>query len=108
LAKAPWANVSQPEQPAGWTEKGKPVLIVLPVALTNATAILGPWLADHVPQNRNMIRFLLPKADKPSLYDDRDLLITARCALLAREWKEGEPQYDKLQKKYESTLAKLS
>ena len=103
--KAPWANVSQPEQPAGWTEKAKPVLVVLPVSPKDLSATLGPWLADFVPQNRNMVRFLLPKADQPNLYDDRGILITARCALLAREWKQNESQYEKLQKKFEAALA---
>jgi len=101
---APWANVSQPDQPAGWTEKGKPVLLVLPVSPKDLSATLGTWLANHVPQNRNMIRFLLPKADQPDIYLDRNLLITARCALLAREWTPGDPQYKSLQIKYEGIL----
>jgi hypothetical protein len=82
--KAPWANLPHPDQPVGWPERGKPVLIALPVAPKSISDVLGPWLAEHVAQNRNMIRFLLPKADSHSLYDDRNLLITARCALLAR------------------------
>jgi hypothetical protein len=61
-------------------------LIVLPSSPGDVSGILGPWLVNHVPQNRNMIRFLLPKADQPEIYADRSLLITARCALLAREW----------------------
>jgi hypothetical protein len=85
-SSAPWANIPQQEQPASWTEKGKPVLIVLPSSPGDVSGILGPWLVNHVPQNRNMIRFLLPKADQPEIYADRSLLITARCALLAREW----------------------
>lgn len=28
--RAPWANLPHADQPAGWTERGKPVLIVLP------------------------------------------------------------------------------
>ncbi len=103
--KAPWANITQPEQPGSWTEKGKPVLIVLPVSPKELSATLGPWLVEHVPQNRNMIRFLLPRADRPDLYFDPDLLITARCVLLAREWKQNDPQFDKLQKKYEGALS---
>jgi hypothetical protein len=51
-----------------------------------------------------MIRFLLPKADAPNLYDDRNLLITARCALLASDWKQTDPQYAKLHLKYEGAL----
>ena len=102
--KAPWANVPSTDQPAGWTERGKPVLIVLPVSPKSISEILGPWLATHVPQNRNMIRFLPPRSDAQNIYDDRNLLIMARCALLASEWKENEPQYEKLHTKYEGSL----
>ena len=102
--KAPWANLPNPDQPSGWTERGKPVLLVLPIAPKSITDILGPWLAEFVPQNRNMVRFLLPKADCQSLYDDRSLLITARCALLASEWKQSDAQYEKLHRKYEGAL----
>ena len=102
--KAPWANVPSTDQPAGWTERGKPVLIVLPVAPKSTCEILGPWLATHVPQNRNTIRFLLPRSDVQNTYDDRNLLIMARCALLASEWKENDPQYEKLHTKYEGSL----
>jgi hypothetical protein len=102
--KAPWANLPYSDQPIGWTEKGKPVLIVLPVAPNPINDVLGPWLVEHVAQNRNMIRFLLPRADSQNLYNDRDLLITARCALLASEWKQSDPQYAKLHIKYEGVL----
>jgi hypothetical protein len=104
-ANAPWANIQLQEQPASWTEKGKPVLIVLPSSPGDVSGILGPWLVNHVAQNRNMIRFLLPKADQPELYTDRNLLITARCALLAREWQQSEPQYRDLQKRFEAALS---
>jgi hypothetical protein len=102
--KAPWANLPQSDQPVGWTERGKPVLVVLPVAPKNLNDVLGPWLADHVSQNRNMVRFLLPRADSLNFYSDRNLLITARCALLASEWKENDPQYSKLHMKFEGSL----
>jgi hypothetical protein len=102
--RAPWANLPHPDQPAGWTERGKPVLLVLPTAPKGINDVLGPWLAEHVPQNRNMIRFLLPKVDCQNLYDDRNLLITARCALLANEWKQNDQQYAKLHLKYEGAL----
>lgn len=102
--RAPWANVPQAEQPAAWPEKGKPALVVVPASLKDVAVTLGSWLADHVPQNRNMIRFLLPKSDQPDLYVDRNLLITARCALLAREWMQSDSQYKNLQNKYEAAL----
>ena len=102
--RAPWANLPQSDQPAGWTERAKPVLIVLPVAPKSLSEILGSWLAEHVAQNRNMVRFLLPKSDLPNFYSDRNLLITARCALLASEWKENDQQYSKLHTKFEGAL----
>jgi hypothetical protein len=104
-ASAPWANIQQQELPANWTEKGKPVLIVLPSSPSDIPGVLGPWLVNYVSQNRNMTRFLLPKADLPDIYADRSLLITARCALLAREWQQAEPQYRDLQKRFETALA---
>lgn len=103
-ANAPWANIPQQEHPSSWTEKGKPVLIVLPSSPADLSGVLGPWLVNHVSQNRNMIRFLLPRADQPDLYNDRSLLITARCALLAREWQQTEVQYKDLQKRFEDAL----
>jgi hypothetical protein len=42
--KAPWANLPHTDQPGGWTERGKPVLIVLPIAPKSASEVLGPWL----------------------------------------------------------------
>ena len=101
---APWANVPQQEQPQAWTDKGRPVLIVLPSSPIDVAGTLGPWLADHVPQNRNMVRFLLPRADQPELYLDKGLLLAARCALLAKEWQESEPQYRDLKKKFDDAL----
>ena len=85
--KAPWANVNlQTDHPSKWEQRGDAVLIVLPVARADVPKTLGPWLVDHVPVNRNMVRFLLPKDGLPNIYDDRDLIITARCAMLAKEW----------------------
>ena len=101
--QAPWANVKDQEQPENWSDK--PVLIVLPESPKEAAGTLGPWLVDNVPVNRNMIRFLLPKADQPSVFDDQDLLILARCALSAGEWGESDAQFNKLCTKYKGKLA---
>ncbi len=94
--KAPWANVPQTDCPAGWEERGDPVLIVLPVAPGDVSAVLGPWLVDYVEVKRNMVRFLLPEEGLLNIYDDRDLIITARCAMLAQEWGKSESQYNGL------------
>jgi hypothetical protein len=109
--RSPWANVQTVDQPSKWAERGAPVLLVIPVCPDSGAEaiaqVLGPWLAINVPVNRNMVRFLLPKASLPSLYDDRDLLITTRCALLAREWKDSDPLYSSLHKRFEGELKSL-
>lgn len=106
--KAPWANVNlQTDHPTKWEERGDPVLIVLPVTPAKASAVLGPWLVEHVPVNRNMVRFLLPKEGTPNIYDDRDLIITARCAMLAHDWGQSESQYKTLyERRFSPDLSK--
>jgi hypothetical protein len=103
--RAPWANCPQPDLPQHWD---RPVLLVVPVSYPNAkiAEVFGPWLAANVNFNRNMVRFLLQKPDLPRLYDDKDLLITARCALLAKEWKESESKYGDLFKQFDRELRK--
>jgi hypothetical protein len=84
------------------------VLLVVPVSYPNAkiAEIFGPWLAANVNFNRNVVRLLLQKPDLPRLFDDKDLLITARCALLAKEWKESESKYTDLFKQFDRELRK--
>jgi hypothetical protein len=93
--RAPWANCPQQDLPQHWE---RPVLLVVPASYSDAklAEVMGPWLAANVNFNRNMVRFLLQKQDLPRLFDDKDLLITARCALLAKEWKESESKYGEL------------
>jgi hypothetical protein len=108
--KSPWANMQlQTDHPSKWEQRGTPVLIVLPVASLDMQSVLGPWLVQHVDVSRNMVRFLLPKDGLPNIYDDRDLIITARCAMLAKEWGESESQYDTLYKRrfYPELVAKV-
>ena len=98
--RSPWANTQlQPNLPAQWDQRGDPVLIVLPVAPADVPAVLGPWSAGHVPVSRNMVRFLLPVDGEPNIYDDRDLILTARCAMLSKEWGTAEAQYDTLHRR---------
>lgn len=100
--RAPWANLPQEDLPEKWD---RPVLLVLPTAARGGET-LGPWLAANVGVNRNLVRFLLPKEGLPNLYDDPGLLITARCALLAKEWKESDSQYTEHFKKFDRELRK--
>lgn len=108
--KSPWANTQlQTDHPSKWEQRGDPVLIVMPESPAKLPETLGPWLVNHVPVNRNMVRFLLPKDGTPNVYDDRDLIISARCAMLAKEWGDSEPQYKTLyQRRFQpDLLAKL-
>lgn len=104
--QVPWANVKQQDQPKYWADRGKPVLVVIPKPVTEFSEVLGPWLAKHVEVSRNMTRFLVPKSGSDNIFDDEELLMTARCALAAKEWKDKDSQYDKLHKKYENALMK--
>jgi hypothetical protein len=98
---APWANVPIPDQPERWD---KPVLLVIPVAPADVSATLGPWLAKHVTIKRNMVRFLLPKAGLPCIYDDVDLRRVSRCAYLAKAWKDNEPVYAGIFKRFDGDM----
>ncbi|MBP7052835.1 MAG: hypothetical protein KBE65_17650 [Phycisphaerae bacterium] len=98
---SPWANILAPDQPERWD---KPVLLVIPVAPADANTTLGPWLAKHVTIKRNMVRFLLPKAGSPCIYDDADLRRLSRCAYLAKAWKDNEPVYAGIFKKFDTDL----
>lgn len=102
-ANAPWANVQQQDLPEKWDRQ---VLLVIPQSPEEVEESLGEWLARWVTKNRNMARFLLPKSEALSLFDDRDLIIVARCALLANEWKDSEPQYKELHAKFDRELRK--
>lgn len=90
--KSPWANVAAQDMPERWD---KPVLIVLPISPTDLNATLGRWLAQCVTTKRNMVRFLIPKVGTPNLYDDPGLRQIARCAFLAKAWKEKDGERDK-------------
>ena len=98
---APWANVPVQDQPERWD---KPVLLVLPVAPADVSGTLGPWLAKHVTTKRNMVRFLLPKAGLPCIYDDPDLRRVSRCAFLAKSWKDKEPVYVDIFRRFDKDM----
>ena len=67
---------------------------------------LGRGWQANVNFNRNTARFLLQKPDLPRLFDDKELLFTARCALLAKEWKESDSKYGDLYKQFDRELRK--
>lgn len=98
----PWTPLDEANQPARWDDR-IPVLVV-PEATGNMEAALGQWLRDHLQSNRNVVRFILPGDGTESMFTDRDLLILARCAYLADEWKTQNPEYRKLMTKYQREL----
>ena len=99
----PWANVRQQDEPEKWDRQ---VLLVLPQTPEETEETLGKWLAQRVSKNRNMVRFLLPKADAQPLYNDRDLLILTRCALLSKDWMETDSKYAELHRRFDRELRK--
>jgi hypothetical protein len=98
---APWANVPVQDQPERWD---KPVLLVIPVAPADVNATLGPWLAKHVTTHRNMVRFLLPEAGLPCIYDDSSIRQMSRCAYLAKAWKDNESVYAGIFKRFDGDM----
>lgn len=98
---SPWANVPVQDQPERWD---KPVLLVLPVCPANIDTTLGPWLAKHVTTKRNMVRFLLPKAGSTNIYYDPNVRRIARCAYLAKSWRETESVYGPIFQRFDKDL----
>lgn len=95
----PWSEVDEKERPGSWDSRIP--LVVLPVHPEKPGPALGEWLKKFIPQNRNTVRFLLPKrnpADKHlgSVMHDRELVLAARAAHLARQWQTAEPVYKTL------------
>jgi hypothetical protein len=89
----PWSELEEADNPAKWD---RPVLLVIPdnIESGEVNATLGPWLAKHVQKRRNTIRFLLPAVDMPGLYNDKELLYSARCSYLSsREGWGSDPVY---------------
>ncbi|NLE57853.1 MAG: DUF499 domain-containing protein, partial [Planctomycetes bacterium] len=100
---APWANVKEADRPDRWDRQ---VLLVIPDPIGHPAEVLGPWLATHVQQRRNTIRFLLPAAGQPGLYADQALIFLARCASLGKTWMTTDRAYAALHTKYDGDLRK--
>lgn len=100
----PWENKDEQDKPQNWSSI---VLLVMPYANSNPQEILGQWLKDHVPENRNKIRFLIPKHALDSLFDDKNLIITARAIMKAKDWMNQDSKYREFNTKYEKDLKKL-
>lgn len=102
----PWSELPPDSHPQVWDNRIP--LIVLPEFPDNKHATLGRWLARHLSQKRNTVRFLLPAEGMPNIYVDTDIIIDARAAKLAMDWKASEKDFGPLQTKFERELtAKL-
>lgn len=99
----PWSEVPEADRPDKWDD-GRQVLVVLPEFPDKHEAALGTWLKTHISQRRNTLRFLLPTKGTPSLFHDRELLVSARATFLAREWKATDPTFSPLFADYQKGL----
>jgi hypothetical protein len=98
----PWDKLDESDTPAQWGNR-LPIL-VLPESPTKIEPALGEWLRDNLQANRNVVRFLIPRDGSTNLFLDRDLLVVARCVYLAEQWKKQNPEYGRLQTKYQKEL----
>jgi hypothetical protein len=74
----------------------------------NKNATLGRWVAKHLASKRNTVRFLLPTEGTTNIYVDSDIIVDARAAKLAMEWKVTDKEFGPLQSKFEREVtAKL-
>lgn len=102
----PWVDVDEADRPAKWD---RPVLLVVPDQMeggpTGVNSTLGAWLATHVKERRNTIRFLLPAPNTQSLFSDEELIYLARCSFLC--FPEGwgkDPTYRALRHDFDQPL----
>lgn len=98
----PWTGLEENEQPDRWDDR-LPIL-VLPEEPDRINERLGKWLKDHLQKRRNTVRFLIPRNGTSNAFYDRDLLVLARAEMKAQEWGAQNPEYRKLQSKYQGEL----
>ncbi len=98
----PWEKLDESDAPAQWGNRIP--IVVLPEAPSKVEAALGEWLRDNLQASRNVVRFLIPRDSSSNLFLDRDLLVLARCVYLAEQWKKQNPEYGRLQTKYQKEL----
>lgn len=103
--KEPWEKVEEPDQPSHWDDRIP--MLLLPESLAKIEPQLGQWLRDNLQNNRNVVRFLIPQDGSTNLFGDRDLVVLARCVYLAEQWKAQNPEYGRLQSKYQKELREI-
>jgi len=94
----PWSEFDEKEQPKTWD--GRLPLVVVPDYPDKLEAALGKWLADHMQERRNTIRFLLPQKGAGNVYYDKELIVLARAVYLAMQWKTTEKVYGELERSF--------
>jgi hypothetical protein len=102
---SPWDEVEESLRPNVWDNKIP--LIVLPAYPTELNAALGAWLKKFLGSNRNTVRFLLPKKGSDgasAIYQDKELVLAARAASLAKGWAKDEPAYKTLSTEFLGAL----
>lgn len=104
----PWSAADDADKPAKWD---RPVLLVVPEPLQAGSTLstcLGGWLARHVPNRRNTVRFLLLGVDEQGLYSDTELIYMARCSFLcSRDGWGVDSTYRSLHQDFDSPLRKI-
>jgi len=101
----PWADVDDTDKPTKWDS---PVLIVMPepvqIGEGNYIETLGKWLATHVTEKRNTIRFLLHADGEKGIYRDGDILFSSRCSYLTSIAWRDDPKYRNLKEEFDKPL----
>jgi len=101
----PWEKIDEGDSPTNWDERIP--IIVLPQTPDKVDARLGQWLRDWLQAKRNAVRFLLPRDGSDNLFADRNLVVLARAVQLSEKWKGQNPEYGRLQSKYQKELREI-
>lgn len=101
----PWDKIDEMYHPNNWDDRIP--IVVTPEMPDKMDTHLGQWVRDHLQNNRNVVRFLLPQDGSTNVFGDRDLIVLARCVYLAERWKAQNPEYGKLQTKYQKELREI-
>lgn len=104
-SRDPWEDVEEPDQPGQWDDRIP--LLVLPESPSKIDSSLGKWLRENLQKNRNAVRFVIPQDGSTNLFADRDLVVLSRCVFLAEQWKTQNPEYGRLQTKYQKELREI-
>lgn len=95
----PWSEFDEKDQPKAWDDRKIP-LVLVPDYPDKHEAVLGQWLRDHMQEDRNTVRFLLPQKGTGNVYYDRELIVLARAVHLAMKWKATERVYAELERSF--------